>query len=148
MADFLDQKVREIRARLHDIEPLVREYNRLRDALNALMPGRRDSTPTKANRSQSPRTGTRRQGRPRAGQPTRADRLVELVNAQPGITVAQAAKAMSVAPNGLYQVVAKLSQEGRVRKAGLGLFPIAETSRDRQSETEPEEREVPEAAGD
>ena len=146
MADFLDQKVREIRERLREIEPLIHEYNRLRGAMEALD----SATPTvRTSSSGAPRSRASRRGRPRAGQPTRAEKLVALVDAEPGITVAQAAKTMSVAPNGLYPVVAKLSEQGRLRKEGSGLFPLgAESSPDGRGETEPQQREVPEAAGD
>jgi transposase-like protein len=151
MSDFLDEKVQEIRSRLREIEPLVDEYNRLRAAMDALEAMSTSPTPASAPRattsSRRGRSSTAsRRGRRPAGEPTRADELVALVDGQPGITIAQAAKAMDVVPNGLYQVVAKLSEEGRIRKQGTGLFPTGgrgtagaptEASPDRQQSSEP-----------
>jgi transposase-like protein len=133
VTDFLDQKVQEIRARLRELEPLLDEYDRLRAALDAL-----DAVGTgaEAGDAEQPRRGGRggdggggagggRRGRRRTGEPTRADRLVELARERPGITIAEAAREMDVVPNGLYQVVAKLTREGELRKQGPGLFPVA-----------------------
>jgi transposase-like protein len=133
MTDFLDEKVQEIRQRLREIEPLVDEYNRLRAAMDALESMSTSSAPARPPQATtSPRrrssSSPARRGRRQAGEPTRAEKLVELVNGQPGITIAQAAKAMDVVPNGLYQVVAKLTEDGRLRKQGSGLFPTGTQS--------------------
>jgi transposase-like protein len=129
VTDFLDQKVQEIHDRLRELEPLLDEYERLRAAMDALEAV--GSRPAPADAAQPARPARRRtsgggarRGRPRAGEPTRADGLVELAKARPGITIAQAAKEMDVAPNGLYQVVAKLTKDGVLRKQGPGLFAL------------------------
>jgi len=152
VTDFLDDKVREMRDRLREIEPLVLEHQRLRTALDALDSSTKGTTAKGSSVRNAVAGATRstassRRGRRPAGEPTRADRLLELASQQPGITVAQAAQVMGVAPNGLYQVVAKLSQEGRLRKDGAGLFatgkqppsqPESETSVAQEGATGPD----------
>ena len=71
-----------------------------------------------------PKTGRRRRGR-RGG--TRRDQAVKMVEAQPGITAGEIAKAMDIAPNYMYRVMSELEKEGLVRKEGRGYFPPGET---------------------
>jgi DNA-binding MarR family transcriptional regulator len=49
--------------------------------------------------------------------------VLELVRARPGITVAEAGKALGVDPTGLYRVVHRLEQRGDVKKNGRALEP-------------------------
>jgi peptidoglycan hydrolase-like protein with peptidoglycan-binding domain len=82
-------------------------------------------------------------GRQETSKPTRADTLLAFATQQPAITMAAAATAMDVAPNGLHQVVRKLSGDGRLRKDGTGLFTTAEqTPADIEAEA-PVEQAVP-----
>jgi transposase-like protein len=48
---------------------------------------------------------------------------VALVEKQPGITVADAAKRLGTTPNSLYQVTSRLQNAGRIRKQGRGFHP-------------------------
>jgi len=73
MADFLDEKRREIDARMKELRPLVEEYNRLEKAAGALA-GVGDGGTRPAARA--PRR--RGRGRPR-GSGTRARQALELV---------------------------------------------------------------------
>jgi hypothetical protein len=123
MADFLDEKRKEIDSRLRELRPLVDEYNRLEKAAAALSGvgnGRRATTARR--RSSSGSAGARRRGRPR-GSGNRAKQALELVRAQPGITIADMAKAMKIQPNYLYRVMPTLEAEGQVVKREKGWHP-------------------------
>src|SRR3954452_8222019 len=99
MADFLDEKRKEIRARLQELKPLVDEYHRLEAAVQAL-DGVKTSTsapPARRSRSTSTRSaaGTGRRGRPR-GSGTRGKQALDLVRANPGITIPDLADKMGI----------------------------------------------------
>jgi Winged helix-turn-helix DNA-binding len=123
MADFLDEKLKEIDDRLKELRPLVDEFNRL-DAARQALSGVTDSsaTPTRRRGPGRPRGSTssgRRRGR-RSGGATRATQALELVRARPGITIRELAEAMSIAPNYLYRILPSLEQEGQVSREGKG----------------------------
>ena len=121
MADFLEEKRKEIQARLKELKPLVEEYHRLEQAERALA-GVRGSKPAPAraaSRRSSRSASNGRRGRPR-GSGTRALQALELVRAQPGITIPQLAEAMNIKQNYLYRVMPTLADEGKVVKSGRG----------------------------
>jgi hypothetical protein len=128
MPDFLEEKKREINARLKELRPLVDEYHRLEAAAAAL-----DGLPagaTRAAAAASPRkrrngagSGTGRRGRPR-GSGTRSKQALELVRARPGITIPEIAEAMDIQQNYLYRVLPGLQKDGLVRKEGRGWHPL------------------------
>ena len=117
MADFLDEKRREIDARMRELRPMVEEYNRLEKAASALA-GVGGNGGTRASRS--PRR--RGRGRPR-GSGTRAKQALELVRARPGITITELADAMGIKANYLYRVMPTLQKEGKVKKRDKGWHP-------------------------
>src|SRR3954453_17963696 len=128
MADFLDEKRKEIQARLKELKPLVEEYERLEAAERALSgvgtttaAPARASAPSRRRRSsgRSSSSGNGRRGRPR-GSGTRATQAYELVKARPGITIPELAEAMGIKQNYLYRVMPTLADEGRVTKSGRG----------------------------
>jgi hypothetical protein len=131
MADFLDEKRKEIQARLKELKPLVDEYQRLEAAERALS-GVGGTTSTRSSssapasttrrRRRSSGSGNSRRGRPR-GSGTRAAQAFELVKAQPGITIPQLAEAMGIKQNYLYRVMPTLAGEGKVTKSGRGWHP-------------------------
>ena len=126
MADFLEEKKREIRERLAELKPLVEEYERLEVAAAALdgAPSNGASKPpasTTRRRRASSSTPARR-GRPR-GSGTRSKQALELVRAQPGITIAELAEAMKIKQNYLYRVLPALAKDGLVTKKGRGWHP-------------------------
>jgi sugar-specific transcriptional regulator TrmB len=116
MADFLDEKRREIDTRLKELKPLVEEYERLQKASAALAGVGNGGT-----RQRAPRR--RGRGRPR-GSGTRAKQALELVRARPGITIRELAEAMGVHANYLYRVMPTLESEGLVRKRDRGWHPV------------------------
>jgi hypothetical protein len=125
MTDFLDEKRKEIDARLRELRPLVDEYQRLEKAATALagVPSTSGRAPASADgRKRRSSSGGGRRGRPR-GSGKRALQAQELVGAQPGITIPELADAMDIQANYLYRVMPTLQQEGKVRKDGKGWHP-------------------------
>jgi hypothetical protein len=126
MADFLDEKRKEIQARLNELKPLVEEYERLEAAERALSgvgtstaAPARASAPTTRRRRRSSGSSNGRRGRPR-GSGTRSAQALELVKARPGITIPELAEAMGIKQNYLYRVMPSLADEGKVTKSGRG----------------------------
>jgi hypothetical protein len=121
MADFLDEKRKEIRARLQELKPLVDEYHRLEAAAQALEGVGPTTTTTPRTRSTTTRTraGAGRRGRPR-GSGTRGKQALELVRANPGISIPELAEKMGIKQNYLYRVLPGLQKDGMVRKEGRG----------------------------
>jgi len=131
MADFLDEKRKEIQARLKELKPLVEEYERLEAAERALSGvgataargagagAGAGAAPAARRRRRSGGSSNGRRGRPR-GSGTRAAQAFELVQARPGITIPELAEAMGIKQNYLYRVMPTLAEEGRVTKSGRG----------------------------
>lgn len=113
MADFLDEKRREIEARLKELRPLVEEYSRLEKAAAALAGVGNGGTRAARRRGR---------GRPR-GSGTRAKQALELVRARPGIRISEMADAMGIHANYLYRVMPTLESEGQVVKRDKGWHP-------------------------
>jgi CRP-like cAMP-binding protein len=131
MADFLDEKKREIDARLKELRPLVDEFHRLEAASAALdgvggaagsAPPARRGRRRAATPSAAPAAGPRRRGRPR-GSGTRSKQALELVRTRPGISIPEIAEAMGIQQNYLYRVLPALQKDGLVRKDGRGWHP-------------------------
>ena len=119
MADFLDEKRKEIQARLKELKPLVDEYNKLLAADRALGGlGNGAAAPPAKRRGRPPGTGAKR-GRPKGGG-TRSAQALQLVSERPGITIPELAEAMSIKQNYLYRVMPSLAEEGKVTKSGRG----------------------------
>jgi hypothetical protein len=127
VADFLDEKRKEIQARLKELRPLVDEYHRLEAAEQALsgVDGTSSSsvaTPTRRRRRTG--SGTGRRGRPR-GSGTRAAQAEQLVKDQPGITIPEIASKLGMKQNYLYRVMPQLASDGKIVKSGRGWHPKA-----------------------
>jgi hypothetical protein len=120
VADFLDEKRKEIQTRLRELRPLVDEYNRLEAAERALSGvGGRPAADTAGRRRRSSSAPDGRRGRPR-GSGTRAAQALALVGERPGITIPELAEAMGIKQNYLYRVMPGLAEEGKVIKSGRG----------------------------
>jgi CRP-like cAMP-binding protein len=129
MTDFLEEKRREIQARLKELKPLVDEFQRLEAAERALAgvsggnggaPSRSAPAPRKRRASKPAGDGTpARRGRPK-GSGQRATQALELVRSRPGITVPELAEAMGIKQNYLYRVMPDLAEQGLVTKSGRG----------------------------
>ena len=140
MTDFLEEKKREINARLKELRPLVDEYHRLEAAAAALdgvggsAPAASGSTRAAGGTSRRGRGagaragggsggGSGRRGRPR-GSGTRSKQALELVRARPGISIPEMAQEMGIQQNYLYRVLPALQKDGLVRKDGRGWHPL------------------------
>ncbi len=132
MSDFLEEKRKEIQARLKELKPLVDEYRRLEAAEQALAGVDSGQAPAPARRSRSAGAPTRNgakarsgsgsgrgRGRPK-GSGTRAAQALDLVRARPGITIPELAEAMEIKQNYLYRVMPDLAEQGVVVKSGRG----------------------------
>lgn len=134
MADFLDEKKREIAERLKELRPLVEEFQRLEAAQRALEgvgpEGAGASAPARRRRSSSASSrstsggGDGRRGRPK-GTGTRAKEALAIVQESPGITIPELAERMGIKQNYLYRVLPGLEQDGLVAKEGRGWHPKA-----------------------
>ena len=136
MADFLDEKRREIGTRLKELKPLVDEYARLEAAaaaLDGMSPAtasaptatrsRRGSARTQtATSRRAKRNGGGRRGRPK-GTGTRGAEALALVRETPGITIPEIAAKMGIKQNYLYRVLPGLAENGLVEKDGRGWHP-------------------------
>jgi hypothetical protein len=118
MADFLDEKVKEIDARLKELKPMVDEYNRL-DAARRALSGVEAKPAAAPRRRRSSASSNGRRGRPR-GSGTRAAQALQLVGERPGITIPELAEAMGIKQNYLYRVMPGLADDGKVTKSGRG----------------------------
>lgn len=130
MADFVDEKTQEMKARLRELKPLVEEYSRLEAAVSALegvpahaAPSRSARAARPAARRRSGSTGTGKRGRPK-GSGTRGKQALELVRAEPGITIPELAKKMGIQQNYLYRVLPGLQKDGLVTKQGKGWHAV------------------------
>src|SRR4051812_12926508 len=131
MADFLDEKRKEIQARLNELKPYVDEYQLLQAADQALSgisngttsaPAAATTAPARRTRRSSGASsggGSGRRGRPKGGG-TRAAQALDLVRTRPGITIPELAEAMGIQQNYLYRVMPSLAEEGKVTKSGRG----------------------------
>jgi CRP-like cAMP-binding protein len=127
MADFLEEKRREIQARMKELKPAVEEYELLQAAeaaLGGLGNGTTSSKPAASPARRTRRTrgggsGSGRRGRPRGGG-TRAAQALDLVRDRPGITIPELAEAMGIKQNYLYRVMPDLAEQGLVTKSGRG----------------------------
>ena len=132
MADFLEEKRKEIQARLKELKPAVEEYNLLLaadEALGGLGNGTAEpahvataaatAAPARRARRASGGGGGAKRGRPK-GSGTRAAQALQLVTERPGITIPEMAEAMGIQQNYLYRVMPDLAEKGQVAKSGRG----------------------------
>lgn len=131
MADFVDEKLREMESRLKELRPLVDEFHRLEAAVAALAgvgatAARRAAAPARAAKPRKRTTarkpsGSGKRGRPK-GSGQRGKQALEIVRAKPGITIPEIADAMGIKQNYLYRVMPGLQQDGLVSKKGKGWY--------------------------
>jgi hypothetical protein len=120
MTEFVDSARRQIEARLRELRDEVRRLEAAASALDGGSTGRRGpGRPRGSGTGTTARRGTARRGR-RRGSGTRAAQAEKLVLENPGITISDLAKKMSIKPNYLYRVLPELQKDGKVRKRGKG----------------------------
>ena len=136
MPAFVDTTVKDIDGRLRELQDEVSRLEAARSALTdgRRRPGRPRSTSARTTgasaRTTRARTGRRASARPaarssRRGGNTRAVQTLDLVRKQPGITIAELAKAMKIQANYLYRVLPRLASEGQVKRDGQGWHPAS-----------------------
>jgi hypothetical protein len=134
MTDFLSEKRAEIEARLNELRPLHEEYLKLEQAKAALDgldtsaaaprrgPGRPRGSGAKPAATPAARSNGRRRRRRSGG--THAEKALESIRQNPGITVAELAPKLGIAhKNYLYRVLNGLQADGAVKKEGRGYVP-------------------------
>jgi hypothetical protein len=123
MTDFLAEKRGEIETRLKELRPLHEEFlklERAKAALDGLDGPRRGPGRPRGSASTGTGSPTKRRRRRRSSS-TRGDQALELVRQNPGVTVSELARLMSISPpNYLYRVMATLQADGAVKKEGRG----------------------------
>jgi AraC-like DNA-binding protein len=124
MADFLAEKLREIDDRLKELRPLHEEYLKLEKAKQALAgmdaPARRGPGRPRGSTSGSASGNGRRRRRRRSGG-TAADKVLDVVRQNPGITVSEVGDRLGYTQkNYLYRVFHNLTEDGSVQKQGKG----------------------------
>ena len=130
MPELLDEMRREIGERLKELKPLVDEYTRLEAAAAALDGVAGAAAPSRAARTPPAKAAPRRRGAGKAkgrgrpkGSGTRSKEALQLVKANPGITVPGIAEKMGIKENYLYRVLGALAENGLVTKEGRGWHP-------------------------
>jgi hypothetical protein len=134
MTDFLESKLKEIDTRISRLRPQVEEYQRLKNAADALAnipeptiikPARRAKRPTTTKNNvpiKQVKSSTQPAGRPK-GSGQRAAQAIALVTSQPGITIPELAVKMGIKQNYLYRVLPDLQQQGKVTRQEDGWHP-------------------------
>jgi AraC-like DNA-binding protein len=122
MSDFLAEKLQEIDDRLKELQEETQRLQKARQALAGAGAGggrRRGPGRPRGSRSTGSTNGRRRR-RSRAGG-TAAQKVLEVVRQNPGITVSQAGDQLGYTQkNYLYRVFHNLTEDGAVKKEGKG----------------------------
>ena len=143
LEQFIDAEQR-VAKRLKELEPMVAEYRELEsiaqrlgidgvardkaDSATASTRSRRRTrrtaaTPARDSRKETSGATGRRSRAQRRAPGLREQQLLGLVRARPGITVAEAGKALGVDPTGLYRVVQRFQERDELVKNGRALEP-------------------------
>jgi len=130
MADFLAEKLQEIDSRLNELRPLYEEYLKLQRAKEALegmdspAPRRRGPGRPRGSGTTAASGNGRRRRRRRSGG-TAADRVLDVVRQNPGITVSEVGDRLGYTQkNYLYRVFHNLTEDGAVQKQGKGYSAV------------------------
>ena len=120
--DVLARTTEEIRSRLKELEPLVQEQERLRQALSALE-GSAQKQPAAPRRGRSGGQGrARKRSSGRAGRGERRQQLLRVVQAEPGVRPSKAAHQMGINPAQLHSLSRRLEEAGEVERKDGGLY--------------------------
>jgi hypothetical protein len=129
MSNIITSVRSELEKRLRELEPYVKEHSQIKDALerlaSAVSPDGRSRPRAAVARAAKvaparPMATAARRGRLRKGQPTRTEQFLEVVKANPGIRISDAAKQMGAAPNYVYRIRNDLLKAGTIKKQGQG----------------------------
>jgi hypothetical protein len=115
-----------VAARLRELEPLVREYNELKEVAAELRLDESEPGPTllEADLAPEPEPQPARSAPPPPSHVSElAQRVLEAVAGEPGQTVAEYAVILDMAPTSLYRPVRELTNSGVLVKRTRQLFP-------------------------
>ena len=128
LTDLLDSIRAQLRTRLDELRPLVREYERLQEAEAALA----DGSPTSGKRAGQPKrrgSQARRRGARRADSRRRSsssaerevnrEKVLALVRERPGITKAELKDATGLSSAGVAQNLRRILDRGELREEAL-----------------------------
>jgi hypothetical protein len=128
LTDLLVSIRAELRTRLDELRPLVREYERLQAAEAALgdgspTSGKRAGQPTRraaqARRGGARRTGSRRRSSSSAEREANRESVVALIRKRPAITKAEVQDAAGLSSAGVAQNLRRMLDRGEVREEAL-----------------------------
>ena len=128
LTDLLDSIRAELRTRLDELRPLVREYERLQEAEAALADGsptseKRAGQPkrsaSQARRASARQAGSRRRSSSSAGRAANSETVLALVRERPGITKAELKDAAGLSSAGVAQNLRRMLDRGEVREEAL-----------------------------
>jgi hypothetical protein len=128
LTDLLDSIRAQLRTRLDELRPLVREYERLQAAEAALAGGAPTSAtclvqPTRggsqARRGNARPAGVRRRSSSSAERQVNREKVVALVRERPGITKAELKDAAGLSSAGVAQNLRRMLDRGQVREQAL-----------------------------
>lgn len=129
MSDFYARMRLDVKARMEELEPSVLEYERLARILRAIDTedggepavvleahgtGRAVTTPPR--RGKSGEAGSEPRGR-------RARQVMEVIRAEPGLSLAQIAERLGSKPGYLYQLLPRLADQGLAREQSSRWHP-------------------------
>jgi hypothetical protein len=121
MADFIAEKRREAESRLKELKPAHDEYIQLQEFLKLLDQSAGPRRGPGRPRGSGAGSGKGRRRRRRRGGGSWADKALEVVRQNPGITVAEVGDKLGMKQkNYLYRVMNGLADDGAVRKEGKG----------------------------
>lgn len=123
VADLQGEFLAKTEARLEELRPQVEEYNQLSDLRSRLTGSRPSPVASPPRRASTPRSTTG--SRKIAPRGSRKAEFLKLVHEQPGISVSEAAAAMSIQPNYLYRIREQAQAEGEIRVEGSSNFPVS-----------------------
>ena len=113
---------RQVEERIKELQPLVDEYERLRQVVD-LLADAPDAGSRKGSGRSTPRRSLGGRGGSRRATGQRSEDALKLIREQPGITVAATAEALGIGTTYLYRLLPRLEREGVIRKVGRGYVP-------------------------
>jgi hypothetical protein len=110
----LEQRLKEVERELANVDPLLRERDRLRAALAT--PPFAPSTPRAASKAPNSRRPSTRTRAPRGAN---REAIVEVVGERPGVSAAEISDVTKISRAVTYNTLAKLVEQGRIAKTEL-----------------------------
>ena len=136
MSDFYAKLRSDVEAQMEELQPAIREYERLSKILQAIdsegqspaaagppqsRPSRRRSEPRSAGHTR-PKGVERRPSEPRG---RRAREVMEIIRSEPGLPIPEIAHRLKIRPGYLYQLLPRLVEQGIVLERDKGWHPVS-----------------------